>query len=179
METISSIVTAVATVAGVVLANTLTLRRSNREKTWDLRRQAYGTILAALASAEGVCDSAEEYINEDADRYFNEDQPYRRHNEQIAGQMALVRQRFSDDYLALSNEFVTLFEEFLRELSSGDHIPIPPEEHEYFVGVLRKHRPRLLEKARSEIAVDARWAWPRRISLSRRSVGELIVAQAK
>jgi len=153
---IGSLVTAAATVVCVVIANMLTFKRSSREKIWDLRRQAYGAILSALATVERICDSADEYIQEDEERYFHGDD-YRRHNSQIAEQMSIARRRFADDYLVFSDEFVALFEKFTRALSDGDLFATPPEEHDHFVEVLRECRLLLLSKARSEINVDGRW----------------------
>jgi hypothetical protein len=153
---LGSLVTAIATVVCVVVANTLTLHRSHKEKTWDLRRQAYGAILSALGSVERICDSADEYIREDSDRYFREDYSAR-HNEQIAEHMSIARQRFSDDYLVFSDEFVALFEEFLKGLDHEDPWSLADEQYEAFAAVLRKYRPLLLTKARREIAVGGRW----------------------
>jgi len=153
---IGSLVTAAATVVCVVIANILTLKRSSREKTWDLRRQAYGAILSALATVKRICHSAEEYIQEDEMRYFDSDH-FPRHNSEIAEQLSIARRRFSDDYLVFSDEFVALFEKFTRALSGGDLFASPPEEQDHFVAVLREYRPLLLSKARSEINVDGRW----------------------
>jgi hypothetical protein len=65
-----SVVTAIATMVAVVIANWLSFGHSNKEKLWDLRRQAYGLILSEFAEIEQICDSANEYIQEDAYRYF-------------------------------------------------------------------------------------------------------------
>ena len=53
-----NVITAIATVIAVVVANRLSSKQSVDTKLWDLRRQAYGVILAELASVERICRSS-------------------------------------------------------------------------------------------------------------------------
>jgi hypothetical protein len=72
------------------LTSALGARRSKDEKFWELRRVAYGSILAELIAVEWVLDTAEEYIAEDACRYFQGDASSR-HNELISCHMQLIK----------------------------------------------------------------------------------------
>jgi hypothetical protein len=145
-----SILTSIGTVIGVVVANWLTYHRSNREKVWDLRRQAYGVILSELAAAERICDSADEYIQENVFRYF-ESEVGRTHDNEILKDLTVARQRVSDDYLILSEAFIALYAQFDIEKSGDPYNGNPPENHDRFAQALRKNRKLLLAQARSEM----------------------------
>jgi hypothetical protein len=147
-----NIVTAIATVIAVVIANKLTLKRTSSEKIWDFRRQAYGEILSALSQVENVLDLAREWMQEGLMRYFDE-QISQTHNERISENMVAARKRFSDDYLVLSREFILRYEAMQKELDANDADSnlTPDESHMAFDATIRKHRTRLLEVARSEV----------------------------
>ena len=150
--------------AGALLAvwvgHTLGFRRATNEKIWGLRREAYGVILFELGKAERICDNAQEYIQQEENRYFNSDISHQ-HNEEISKLLAVASNRFSADYIVLSEAFVVLYEKFQSDLQSGPD-RIPPEEHEHFVKVLSKSRPLLLAQARNEIIKKG---WSRRFFL--------------
>jgi hypothetical protein len=59
---LGNVVTGIATVIAVVIANRLTYSRSTKERLWDLRRQAYGVILAELGAADRIIHGANKYI---------------------------------------------------------------------------------------------------------------------
>lgn len=151
-----SIVTGGATVVAVVIANRLSFRRTSSEKIWDLRRQAYGEILSALAKVENVLDIAGEYIHESEVRYFEEGVS-KLHDSRISESMDIARKRFDDEYLVLSPRFISCFDKMQKELSALGNDPdqTPDESHAEFDAVIRKHRPLLLTLARSEI-LDAK-----------------------
>lgn len=146
---VGNIVTAVATVISVVIANHLSSRQSGKARVWDFKRQAYGVILSELASVERICDAADSYMEEDVHRYF-ESKTRDIHNEQISAHTKTMRQRFSDDYLILSDPFIALFETFMSELDAIPPDANYPEEDELFSKAVRKHRPLLLAQARRE-----------------------------
>ncbi len=154
---VGNIVTGIVTVISVVIANWLSSNQSGQAKLWDFRRQAYGVILSELASVERVCTVADEYMAENVHGYFGSD-AQNKHNEQIAGHMGILRQRFSDDYLILSDPFVELFEAFTADLGSGAPDEGYPDEDERFSKAVRKHRPLLLAQARKEMTTR-RGAW--------------------
>lgn len=150
-----SLITPLVTTIGVILANQLTYGLGNRQKVWELRRQAYGVILSGLSAVERICNVADEYIEEDLTRYFDSD-IFGKHNEQIHDQMNIVRERFTSDYLILSDEFIALFAEFDDALSTGAPDDDPPEEHDRFAEAVRLWRPRLLAQARQEMPLRRR-----------------------
>jgi|HubBroStandDraft_6_1064221.scaffolds.fasta_scaffold666551_2 hypothetical protein len=150
-----NIVTAIAAVVAVVIANRLSYGRSNKEKLWDLRRQAYGLILSELSEVEQICDSADEYIQQDEDRYFESvDQ---KDNFAIAKHMEAINRRIADDYLILSDAFISMYGELKKEMSGDPYNDTPPEEHEKFSTAVRKYRPLLIALARGEMTVRNRW----------------------
>ena len=156
-----NIITGVATVVAVVIANRLSYGRTNKEKVWDLRRQAYGLILSELGAIEQICDTADEYISEDEDRYF--DGLDQKHNKEIAEHMGAIRKRVADDYLILSDAFIALYDELLKEMSGDPYNDISSEAHDTFCAAIRKHRPLLGALARSEMAIQKKcWSSFRR-----------------
>ena len=50
LTVVAAVVTVVGTIVGVVIANRMTASRSYNEKIWELRRSAYGFILAELGA---------------------------------------------------------------------------------------------------------------------------------
>jgi hypothetical protein len=48
-----------------MLANAFTARRSSDEKIWELRRTAYGIILAKFIAIDRVLDNADQIISKD------------------------------------------------------------------------------------------------------------------
>ena len=82
-------------------------------------------------------------MQEDKHRYFESD-ALDAHNRQINEHMKTTRQRFSDDYLILSDQFIALFEAFMSDLDAMPPGEIPPVEYELFAAAVRKHRPLLL-----------------------------------
>jgi hypothetical protein len=110
---LAPIIGLVGVIVGAVLVNWLTYSRSTKEKLWDLRRQSYGVILSELAAIDRICRAAEEYMAvHSADSYFDvndSDTPFGRDLSNIGKHMKAVRDRFSDDYLIFSDDFVRTF----------------------------------------------------------------------
>ena len=152
---LGNVVTAIATVISVVVANRLSFSQSGKAKLWDLRRQAFGAILSELASVERLCDVADSYIRENAYGYFHSE-TRTEHDTRIVEHIKTARQRFSDDYLIVSDAFIGLFEAFTTELEAGPPDDIFPLDHEHFAALVRKHRPLLLAQGRSEMAFRRR-----------------------
>src|SRR4051794_9359236 len=109
---VTTITSLISGMLAAFLTHLLTARRSTREKLWDLRRVAYGTILAELHAVERVLDTALEYISEDEDSYFH-GPAFPKYNEIISTHMSYAKQAYTNNYLILSAAFITLYEEFL------------------------------------------------------------------
>lgn len=121
-------------------------------KLWDLRREAYGVILSGLGSVDRILDAAEDYIAQDSYLYFNGENSGE-HNRRISEYMVAVHQRFSDDYLILSADFIAFFESLSFDMAQAAYEG-PPDDHEIFAAAIRKYRPLLLKQARKEITAD-------------------------
>lgn len=157
---IGNLITGIATVAAVVIANRLTFHRSNKEKLWDLRRQACGAILAELAAVERICDSADAYIAERDYISYWETDARKNHEEETHRRMAIVNSRFADDYLIFSDEFLMLYEQFQSAMRVDEYNSSPDEEYAAFAQAVRGFRPRLVELARREVNTRSTWWRP-------------------
>lgn len=114
-------------------------------------------ILSELGAVENVFNRADEYIQENEMRYFNSEF-YSAHNKEIGEHCGVLNDRFSNDYLILSDEFIKLFEDYLND-GRGDVYCDPPEAHHAFAGSVRRWRPLLLAQARREMPLPRAW-WP-------------------
>jgi len=134
---IAAIVTVVGTIIGVVIANRLTASRSYKEKIWDFRRAAYGFILARLGQSERIYDNADEYITERSFTDYFEHKAYSEDREEIAKYLKLIRDRFADDYLILSDRFIKVFNAWEGEMATdpyGSTEVVPPYGTEWRLG---------------------------------------------
>ncbi len=147
---VTALIALISVTAGAMLANALTARRSSDEKIWELRRTAYGIVLAKFVSVDRVLDNADQIISQDkkagvvspaAAKYY----------ELLGRYSAEVRGLYADNYLVLSEEFIDLLEEFLRTLDNTDPALNVSEEYEIFAAAVRAARPKLLQQAKSEL----------------------------
>lgn len=128
---------------------------NQRQKSWELRRAAYGPILAELSWIERICDRADEFISEDPIKYF-ESKARDRHNDEIAERLHRADKRYADDYLIMSREFISLYAQMRSEMqASSDPNTEWLEEHEGFEAAIKKFRPLLTKQARKEIDSDS------------------------
>jgi hypothetical protein len=161
---VTALIALISVTAGAMLANALTARRSSDEKIWELRRTAYGIVLAKFVSVDRVLDNADQIISQDkkagvvspaAAKYY----------ELLGRYSAEVRGLYADNYLVLSEEFIDLLEEFLRTLDNTDPALNVSEEYEIFAAAVRAARPKLLQQAKSELRLrvkrQLRWPWKR------------------
>jgi hypothetical protein len=148
-----NIVTAIATVLAVVVANRLSYRQSNKERLWDLRRVTYGTILSELALVQRICNSIDEAISERSyEEYWNTKSRVR-DDDELHERMKTITSRVSDDYLILSDTFIKAYSEFTDAMRADPYNSSPPNEHDVFSAAVREHRPRLMKIARDEMQV--------------------------
>jgi hypothetical protein len=148
---ITALITAGATVLAVILANRLGYARSYKEKLWDLQLPAYGRVLSELTAIEQICDSADEYIDQDEDRYFESVE--QKDNAKIADHFKIIDQRMADDYLIFSDNFIALFDEMKKEMAGDPYDYDPPADHKKFAAAIRQYRPRLIALAKGEITI--------------------------
>jgi hypothetical protein len=153
---LGNVVTGIATVIAVVIANRLTYSRSTKERLWDLRRQAYGVILAELGAADRIIHGANKYIASGVGDYF-ESKYFADDIKKTGEHMKVAHDRFSDDYLIFSDDFVRIFEAFLGERDDAGPNVAGHNEHLRRRSVITKYRPLLLAQARSEMKIRPRW----------------------
>jgi hypothetical protein len=152
---LTTVLAVLGTIAGVVIGNRLTYARSSKEKIWDLRRAAYGEILAELAAVERIYDDADVYISERSFADYFEQKAYTQDNEEIDKHMVRVRDRFAADYLILSDDFIKLYDELVGEMRNDPYSSLSPdEEYEVSSDAIRRQRPLLVTLARNEMAAN-------------------------
>jgi hypothetical protein len=149
------IITAGAAVLAVVIGNRLSYARTYKEKLWDLKRPAYGSILSELAAIEQICDSADRYIEQDSDRYF--ETIAQKHTAKLFRHFEVINKRIADDYLIMSENFIALYDELSKKMSADSEDIDPPEDHEIFAAAIRKYRALLINLARSEMTIRKKW----------------------
>jgi hypothetical protein len=135
--------------------NHLAYIRGNREKFWDLRRQAYGIILSEFRAAETVCNFIDDAMLEGPERYFS-GPTYSRDADRISAHLRTAHDRFSADYLILSDDFIRIFDGYKNDPNGPSQFDSPPEQYEKFSAKMRRWRPLLLEQARREMPLQRR-----------------------
>jgi hypothetical protein len=156
---IGNIVTAVATVIAVVIANRLTFSRTNKERLWDFRRQAYGMILAELGAIEEIYLNIDEYIKVHGEEAYYQSEGMHQDSARIAEHLSKADKRFADDYLVLSAGFIRHYERMHADFRKIDPNVAGIEARKPLMVAIRKARPKLLSQARSEMKLP-RWWWP-------------------
>jgi hypothetical protein len=156
-DVITATATVTAAIAGVIIANGLTYRRSNKERLWDLRRETYGIILSELAAVEQICDGIDEAASERSYLEYWNTKGRERDDAEISDCMSRARKRYTADYLVLSDGFIKAFDELTADMRGDPYNFSPPEEHDSFSAAIRKHRPQLLALAHAEMKIEAKW----------------------
>jgi len=156
MDWVRDLLQVVGPLGGVWLGAILGHGSQRTQKLLDLRRPAYGLILAQLAKVEARLNWISELISEAGDGYFQDPQAHMSHDRYIGDEMQIAQQRFVDDYLILSDQFVSRFEKMQADISSAEY-EIPPIAHDIFETAVRSARPDLLAIARREVAGRSFW----------------------
>jgi hypothetical protein len=134
----------------VILGSQLSYRRSTKEKFWEARREAYSAILSKLAEIDRITKGADEWMatmgqGEYLGHGIDEDKI------KIREHLAAVWQRYSDDHLIMSDEFVRIFEGFISEHDKGDPNDATHSLHLHRRTIITKYRALLLAQARKEL----------------------------
>jgi len=116
----------------VLLANSLTYGRGNKEKLWELRRQAYGVILSALAAARAHlrCRRRSTLLRT-CTATLKGVRPVGMQR-RFWGHMRKASDRFADDLPDPFGSFHSISGRDLPQRASGGWNDIPPESHERF-----------------------------------------------
>jgi hypothetical protein len=156
---IGNILTAAATVVAVVIANRLTFSRTNKERLWDLRRQAYGVIVTEFAAMERVYVEIDGFIGMHGEEAYFRDEQMFDDGKVLAAHMSEANSRFADDYLVLSDQFIQIYEQMLDEIHNTDPNVAGMEGRKAVSVAVRAARPKLLAQARSEMKLPRWWSF--------------------
>jgi hypothetical protein len=141
--------TVCSVVVGAILTNRLTFRRSSREKLWDLRRETYSYIVVRLSRAKKQCADINEYLADDPQRFWNLDK-----NTTMDRFYEGIREafeRYSDDNLICSPEFILIFEQFDAATNPDPYNDGPDDTYDLYSTALKKFVPKLVAQAGKEI----------------------------
>lgn len=149
---LSSMMAPLTGIAGVLVGHWLSSGHSRKEKINDLRRVAYGGILSELSAAQYSYDAAASNIAENSHGYHASDL-WDQQSDRIFAHMTKARQRFTDDYLVLSDAFISRWEVMMNAKETvSNRDPDDPfvnvEEHGKIVQAARVD---LMKIARTEI----------------------------
>jgi hypothetical protein len=150
----TGIVTGIVTVIGVWLTSQLGYRRSTKEKFWDVRREAYGAILSELAEIDRITKGADVWMATMGTGEYYADGRIDQDKVKIGEHMKVVWKRYSDDHLIMSNEFVSLFENFISEFDNVDPNDATHSTHLRGRKIVTRYRALLLAQARSEMEIN-------------------------
>lgn len=138
---------------------TLLVARSEREKyrrerSWDLRREAYTKIIGALDRARAITAHINDQYAEDPHRWDASDEN-RTAQAQMVEHFHAARNEFHANRLMLSSAFVSAYERMNRELGEADNPNlIPPEGAELAAGVMHRTVPAMEALAKKELGVE-------------------------
>lgn len=139
-------------------ATTLLIARSEREKyrrerSWDLRREAYTTIIGALDRARAITQHIDDSYDDDPHAWDASDEN-RKAEAQMIEYFHDARGAFHAHKLMLSRAFVAKYEEMNLRLGEADNSNlIPPEGAEIAARVMARIVPEMEELAIRELGV--------------------------
>ena len=143
----------------ITSVTTLLIQRSERQKylrerSWDLRREAYTEIIGALDRARAITMHIDEGYREDAHQW-DESEANRKAQSQMVEHFHKARTVFHAKRLILSRAFIAKYETMNRELGEASNPNlIPPEAAEISADVMRRLVPALEELAQRELAMQ-------------------------
>jgi hypothetical protein len=145
---------------GISSLTTFLIARSEREKyrrerSWDLRREAYTKIIGALDRARAITAHVDECYDEDPHTWDASD-ANRIAQAQMIEHFHVARSEFHANRLILSPAFVAAYERMNAELSSADNPNlIPPESAELAAQVMKRSVAAMEAVAREELGVSS------------------------
>ncbi len=145
---------------GISSTATLLIARNEREKyrrerSWDLRREAYTTIIGSLDRARALTKHIDERYDEDPHTWDASDSN-REAQSQMVDHFHTARNAFHANRLVLSKAFVAKYEEMNRTLGEADNPNlIPPEASEMVASVMQRIVPQMEELAIRELGLGS------------------------
>lgn len=124
-----------------------------RERSWDLRREAYTVIIGALDHARAITETIDEGYDEDP-HAWDASEYHRKAQEQMIQHFHVARNAVHANRLMLSKSFTAKYDEMNKRLGEADHQNlIPPESAEIAASVMRSIVPELEDLAIRELGV--------------------------
>lgn len=141
----AALLSAAVTIGVPVINHFLSQRKYAADKLWDLRREAYSKIIAALSEAGSYFKIARA-THESAMRDLLEGKGWATYS--------LASNSVRENYVVCSNEFLTLYD----EVRQAEDLLLPPsfqepQEMVEFAKTVEGIRERLLKQARRELRI--------------------------
>jgi gas vesicle protein len=143
---------------GISSATTLLIARSEREKyrrerSWDLRREAYTAIIGALDRARAITQHIDEGYSDDP-HVWDASENNRKAQAQMVEYFHVARNAFHAHKLMLSKAFAAKYEEMNHGLGEADNPNLaPPEGADIAASVMQRIVPEMEELAMRELGV--------------------------
>lgn len=144
---------------GISSAVTVLIARSEREKyrrerSWDLRREAYTSIIGSLDRARAIVVHIDEGYDVNPEAWDASD-ANRKAQAQMIDYFHAARNAFHASRLVLSKAFIAKYEEMNPGLGEGDNPNLmPPEASDIAVAVMRRIVPEMEELAVRELGLS-------------------------
>lgn len=143
---------------GISSVTALLIARSEREKyrrerSWDLRREAYTAIIGALDRARAIARHIDDEYHDDP-HGWDASEANRKAQDQMIEFFHAARSAFHANKLMLSKAFVAKYDQMNDGLNEG-HNPnlIPPEASTIAARVMERTVPEMVELAIRELGV--------------------------
>ncbi len=148
-----------AVIGGAISSTTtLLISRSEREKyrrerSWDLRREAYTVIIGALDRARAITLYIDDGYDDDPHAWHGSDED-RKAQAQMIEHFHAARGAFHAHKLMLSKAFVAKYNEMNESLGEADNPNlVPPESAEIAARIMQRIVPEMEELAMRELGV--------------------------
>lgn len=149
-------IAAAAALSGVWLQSYLSRRQTFINRLWDLKREAYGEILAAMTEAENECVEilhALQFLSPaDVQPATGSTPQLTKVIDRFLVAAREARRRFARDNLILPPDFVQLYLEFAAESRKLDvDTSVSVQRVEQMQNLISSYRPRLEKAAREDL----------------------------
>jgi len=144
---------------GISSVTTILVARSEREKyrrerSWDLRREAYTKIIGALDRARAITAHIDDGYDDDP-HAWDASEANKKASAQMVEYFHAARIEFHANRLMLSAAFVEQYERMNLELGEADNPNLlPPEGAEIAARVMSRIVPAMETLAKEELGVD-------------------------
>jgi len=130
-------------------------QKYRRERSWDLRREAYTTIIGALDRARAIAKYIDmEYGNDP--HGWDASESNRKAQSQLVEHFHAARESFHANRLMLSKAFVAKYDEMNDSLAEGSNPNlIPLETSEIAASVMHRIVPEMEQLAAKELGVSS------------------------